>query len=661
MRVTVLGSLAIALIATAARATTVEDLCGSPVPDPCRITTPHTLDPGSVIDARPGALAVATTNGRLDAGAGAVLILARDVTLEAGAKLLAAGGRFTVLASGRVTIDAAAKIDVSAPGGGGSILLGAGGDILVDGLLRAAGAGIPAFGGSVVVGATGAVRLHDVDVSGGSQASPSGLDRAAVEVVAGADVDLGGVVDVSHGECLTCEIQVTAGGTLTAASWSPGHGNPQATAAASCLGGSIVLDGDLVASGGGDPDFGGGGGDVRWRDDALDVNGSILLGGTAPTATAARLISRRWHAPDRLCRGLRCRGRAGCGGTPAFLAAGRDLTTGRLKLGGGSCGGGSLDVSAGRDLTVASRITAGATTDGTGGDVSLEAARTLHIDADVDTGGPIAGGGGSVLLEGCEVRVAAGIAVQSTGPGGTNTLLAHGLLAIAGRVEAGDTNSLAFGNPAVPPVITGPVVPPTAPVLDPSLIACTAQGGCGDGTRDATEECDDGNADSCDGCSASCQVELCGNGRLDCDEQCDPPDLVRCSATCQVIAQPTIRFPGGPAQHGCQAEWELELADAVFKANGLPQPTQGCTDGDPRCDVDGANDGQCAFRARMPARGRPAHSCVRAGGHGPRQAAWPLPLDPGDGTDATNASTLRCARESASPSRKEPRSSIRGS
>src|SRR5262249_42603881 len=44
---------------------------------------------------------------------------------------------------------------------------------------------------------------------------------------------------------------------------------------------------------------------------------------------------------------------------------------------------------------------------------------------------------------------------------------------------------------------------------------------CGNGVQEVGEECDDGNAAACDGCSPSCRLERCGNGIIDCGEQCD--------------------------------------------------------------------------------------------------------------------------------------------
>jgi len=67
--------------------------------------------------------------------------------------------------------------------------------------------------------------------------------------------------------------------------------------------------------------------------------------------------------------------------------------------------------------------------------------------------------------------------------------------------------------------------------------ACVLEFGCGDGSACGAEECDDGNADSCDACSPACTVESCGDGVLcialgeACDDaNTDPCD--GCSPSC---------------------------------------------------------------------------------------------------------------------------------
>jgi cysteine-rich repeat protein len=68
--------------------------------------------------------------------------------------------------------------------------------------------------------------------------------------------------------------------------------------------------------------------------------------------------------------------------------------------------------------------------------------------------------------------------------------------------------------------------------------ACVAEFGCGDGSSCGLEECDDGNAASCDGCSPACILETCGDGVLcaSLGEECDdsnPDPCDGCSAFCR--------------------------------------------------------------------------------------------------------------------------------
>ena len=57
---------------------------------------------------------------------------------------------------------------------------------------------------------------------------------------------------------------------------------------------------------------------------------------------------------------------------------------------------------------------------------------------------------------------------------------------------------------------------------------------CGDGTLQPTEECEDGNRGSGDGCSAGCRLE-CGDGVLGATEECDDGNRVSgdgCQSDC---------------------------------------------------------------------------------------------------------------------------------
>lgn len=58
---------------------------------------------------------------------------------------------------------------------------------------------------------------------------------------------------------------------------------------------------------------------------------------------------------------------------------------------------------------------------------------------------------------------------------------------------------------------------------------------CGNGLREGSEQCDDGNLQLGDGCDAQCRKESCGNGRVDAGEECDPPKSGSCANDCTLV------------------------------------------------------------------------------------------------------------------------------
>lgn len=491
--------------------------------------------------------------------------------------------------------------------------------------------------------------LHDVDASGGYQASARYIpSRGAVRVSAGGALTISGTVDVSHGDCAACLIALNTGGDLAL-----DHLDAHATGTGTDGGqidlearGSITLDGTISAQGsGGDPDTGGIGGSVTVdAGQDLLVNGSMVLRGTAPDGDGGVADL---EAGRDLVQGAGAvidtdGGGSGCGGSDNSFVAGRDLRLGTVTAVGASCGAGAVDASADRDVSVSDVLVLSSSGDGEAGDISMQAGRTLTVAATMRANGGSAGKGGSVDLESCRIDVVAGVSILTNGPHGANTLLAHDTMTIGGRLEAGAFNKLRYGDPEAAPVITGVIIPDTTPIYDAALDACSTPAVCGDGVLEGREECEDGNTFACDGCSAACTREGCGNHRIDCDETCDPPDGYACDARCRVIQRPIQRFAGGFRTTGCQAEWELSLAaPAIIERTGLPKRTQPCIDGDPGCDLDGANDGACTVPARI---------CLRA--NDPRlplcvpppinqvSVRAPKPLDPADATDDANAAAL---------------------
>ncbi|MBI4511957.1 MAG: DUF4215 domain-containing protein [Deltaproteobacteria bacterium] len=77
---------------------------------------------------------------------------------------------------------------------------------------------------------------------------------------------------------------------------------------------------------------------------------------------------------------------------------------------------------------------------------------------------------------------------------------------------------------------------------------------CGNGTKEGSETCDDGNTTGGDGCNSACrQEEICGNGVVDTDEQCDDGNTTSgdgCSSECRYDLSETEPNDDGQAATG---------------------------------------------------------------------------------------------------------------
>ncbi len=117
---------------------------------------------------------------------------------------------------------------------------------------------------------------------------------------------------------------------------------------------------------------------------------------------------------------------------------------------------------------------------------------------------------------------------------------------------------------------------------------CVVEDGCGDGSLCAAEECDDGGVAGCDGCSPECVLEdgwQCGDGVLneECREECDPPgDL--CTDHC-------LRVPvcGDGRTEGEEECDDGNLLDCDGCSSACVLET-GCGDG-ARCGAEECDDG----------------------------------------------------------------------
>jgi cysteine-rich repeat protein len=127
--------------------------------------------------------------------------------------------------------------------------------------------------------------------------------------------------------------------------------------------------------------------------------------------------------------------------------------------------------------------------------------------------------------------------------------------------------------PTTTPTPSSSTTPTATPVTTPSgtPVATATPGGvgCGNGTLDPGEECDDGNTADGDGCSSQCRSELI----------------------------PGTRHRFGKRE--CFHEWLAPPVLAV-DAHGLPSNRLDCTDDDPTCDHGAAaGDEACTFHVAL--------------------------------------------------------------
>ncbi len=128
---------------------------------------------------------------------------------------------------------------------------------------------------------------------------------------------------------------------------------------------------------------------------------------------------------------------------------------------------------------------------------------------------------------------------------------------------------------------------------------------CGNEVVESGEACDDGNNESGDGCSATCQNEstTCGNGDVDDGEECDDGNTESgdgCSATCTNEGTPScgdgIEQAGeecddgnNDSGDGCSATCAIENIPAMC-GNGIPEEDEECDDANAiafdGCEVD---------------------------------------------------------------------------
>lgn len=596
-----LPSLLLLALAAPAAATVPADLC---VGNPCQVTGSKVVDPNSVLDFPAGTNLVFKTGSTVTLAANGTLarsmtIRAATITLEPNARIVALPIPDGPLAWGYAILSLEAT--------DGDLTLQASGSTLS----RIDGQGN--YATSVSLSAAGNLTVNGSILVNGTGSNPYGGD---LELVAGGDVvvttDLATTASGADGDA--GEIAIEAGGAVTVAGTIDASGSPYpGEVAITAATGDITLSDSIDTT--------------ATRDGS---GGGVGISAAVGSVSVAKITSNG--------SSIGSGENVSCGdGASISIAAGERVTLAddvSAHSGGTTCAGGAIEISAGEDVVTAVGVeidAAGSGAEGYGGSFVLYAGRdatvrTVDLSATADSGsidataervldvvGTIdarASGseaiGGEAVLKGCTLNVAPGASIDVRGDDDDSGiwLTSSGQITVAGTLRSDWENRFIYRSAA--PITAGATIV-LAPILDhqPGLPACVDPIQCGDGDLDGGETCDDGNRLSCDGCANDCMRvdDVCGDGTRECTEQCDDGNTTSgdgCEADCTLPVVAEILVPGSPLVRGCLAEWKLFHSNpALDDGSGLPKRTQKCTDGDPACDSDSANDLACTYEMQL--------------------------------------------------------------
>jgi cysteine-rich repeat protein len=435
-----------------------------PAANPCVVTSNLSVPSGSVFNLGARDLVVLANKVITVQNQGVLTILARDITLQSGAKINANGtngfgGEVLLSATGDIDLGTSTRIDVSAAAAGSIDLLA--NDIVANGQLRANSTIRDDDGGLVTIQASGNLSIAGtgINANGGDRFGCGGL----VDLIADGNIMVSATVEVKGGDCDGGDIDFDALGAVTTtaaavlnsiATYEFGSGG-----AVTIVGGtSVTVGGDVLARGSGSLIEGGGdGGDFDVIADGGDavITGRVELTGAGPDGSGGFL--------DVFATGL------------VRISSSGILLTGAHEGGGGDLliDGGSVRIEAPVDLKAGF----------VGGsfDVSTAGLLTLTAGGDIDTsatGTAFGKIGGTIDVTACDIVMLAGSSLLTLGDGpsprATIRMRASNTMTIGGTLRAGALVELRYRT--VPPVFVPGFVVSPAPVLvqDSNLPCCFA-------------------------------------------------------------------------------------------------------------------------------------------------------------------------------------------
>lgn len=153
-------------------------------------------------------------------------------------------------------------------------------------------------------------------------------------------------------------------------------------------------------------------------------------------------------------------------------------------------------------------------------------------------------------------------------------------------------------------------------------VICTLGAGCGNGAMDPGEECDDGNTDSTDACTAACQIAECGDNFIQTGvETCDDDNNI--TEECAYgVASCTV----------CNSTCQSVAGDTDICGDGTPDaPTEGCDDGNTTTEECAYGSMSCTVCSA---------TCTSVAGE--TDFCGDMVVDPGEDCDGTPGCSMSC-------------------
>ena len=558
--------------------------------DPCIISSPKDVDPGTVLDFGTRAVVLQSTLNLLELPTGAI----GSVTIKAGSFSVTGSngqvkGYSGSFPGGAVTLDvvndiqlnstiATGVVRLSGQDAGTLTLITAVGSVTCGGLIALTGNGTYAVGGTLSIKSAADITLSgDLHIDGGSQGSGGEFDLTAagnitvtgfldltsgggggdVDVTAGGSLNLG-LVDMS-GTGLDADaglVTIDVGGNVNILDVFRGRGADQGEDCGDGADVDITALGDITIA----AEM-----DIRGR--GLDCSGGFL------SLDAARVFL----PSDLMMSGT---GSQSDGGDLDVIATTLIRQSGSVELDGGDSGAGAISLVSDRDVEVLGTITINGRTATSPGATDAEfIARKLTVAGTIDAGaGSSAIAGGAIVLSACEIIAQPTAVLTALGVMGSVTVTASKSATLRGHFTASTTggNTIQYGPAATAPDTAGAIFsPPKTLVLDNTISPCPI---CV-----SNSDCADNQPCTDDICSGTACLHPPRDGGT-----CDDGNLCTSGDTCVAGV-----CTGGPPP-SCQDSDPCTVDGCIAGLGCLHIPTMGfCDDGNPCTTGDICTTGSC--------------------------------------------------------------------